>query len=139
MTPARMVACLCGAHAQHAMAEPDALGPGAGLIYPPCVSARPAAPASEGTLASDEALAALREKAQSDRADMDSRFAYAEAAFAAGERDAAAEELLGMFEADAEWNEGAAKAKLLQIFEAVGLEDPWVVETRRRLSRLLFG
>ena len=62
-----------------------------------------------------------------------------EAAFAAGDRDAAADELLGMFEADREWNESAAKAKLLQIFEAVGLEDPWVVSTRRRLSRLLFG
>ncbi len=63
----------------------------------------------------------------------------ARAAFAAGDRDAAADELLGMFEADREWNESAAKAKLLQIFEAVGLEDPWVVSTRRRLSRLLFG
>jgi putative thioredoxin len=70
---------------------------------------------------------------------MDARFAYAEAAFAGGERDAAADELLTMIAADREWNEGAAKAKLLQIFEAVGLEDPWVVATRRRLSRLLFG
>jgi len=42
-------------------------------------------------------------------------------------------------ETDREWNEGAARAKLLQMFEAVGLEDPWVVATRRRLSRLLFG
>ena len=36
-------------------------------------------------------------------------------------------------------NSGAARAKLLQMFEAVGLEDAWVVATRRRLSRLLFG
>ena len=87
----------------------------------------------------DGELAALRDKAQADPADMDSRHAYAEAAFAAGDRDAAAEELLAMFEADREWNDGAAKAKLLQIFEAIGLEDEWVVATRRRLSRLLFG
>ena len=33
----------------------------------------------------------------------------------------------------------AAKAKLLQIFEAVGLEDPWVAATRRKLSLVLFG
>ena len=65
--------------------------------------------------------------------------AYAEAAFAAGQRDAAADELLAMIEADREWNEGAARTKLLQIFEAVGLEDPWVVATRRRLSKILFG
>jgi putative thioredoxin len=55
------------------------------------------------------------------------------------DRDAAADELLAMVETDREWNEGAARAKLLQMFEAVGLEDPWVVATRRRLSRLLFG
>jgi putative thioredoxin len=82
-------------------------------------------------------LAALRERAEGGA--MEDRLAYAEAAFAAGQRDAAADELLAMTETDREWNEGAARAKLLQIFEAVGLEDPWVVATRRRLSRLLFG
>ncbi len=82
-------------------------------------------------------LASLRDKAQGG--DMDARYAYAEAAFAAGQRDAAADELLAMVEADREWNEGAARTKLLQIFEAVGLEDPWVVATRRRLSKILFG
>jgi len=44
-----------------------------------------------------------------------------------------------MIAADREWNEGAAKARLLKIFEATGLEDEWVVATRRRLSRILFG
>ena len=87
----------------------------------------------------DDALAELQAKAAADPADMPARLAYAEAAFAAGNRDAAADELLAMIEADREWNEGAARAKLLQIFEAVGLEDSWVVATRRRLSRLLFG
>jgi putative thioredoxin len=70
---------------------------------------------------------------------MDAQLAYAEAAFAAGERDAAADVLLALIAADREWNEGAAKAKLLQIFGAVGLEDPWVAATRRRLSLILFG
>ncbi|MBD3772281.1 MAG: tetratricopeptide repeat protein [Rhodobacteraceae bacterium] len=87
----------------------------------------------------DSELAALQAKADADPADMDAGFAYAEAAFAAGQRDAAADRLLAMIEADREWNEGAARAKLLQIFEAVGLEDPWVVTTRRRLSKILFG
>jgi putative thioredoxin len=44
-----------------------------------------------------------------------------------------------MIAADRTWNEGAARAKLLQIFEAVGLEDPWVAATRRKLSTILFG
>ncbi|NVD44918.1 tetratricopeptide repeat protein [Qipengyuania atrilutea] len=87
----------------------------------------------------DSEVEALRQKAEADPSDMDAGLAYAEAAFAAGHRDAAADKLLSMIEADREWNEGAAKAKLLQIFEAVGLEDPWVVEHRRRLSRILFG
>ncbi|WP_239805002.1 tetratricopeptide repeat protein [Croceicoccus hydrothermalis] len=79
-------------------------------------------------------------KAAAERpADMDAQFAFANAAFAAGERDEAADTLLRMIESDREWNEGAARTKLLQIFEAVGLEDPWVAATRRRLSTLLFG
>ncbi|MBX7501526.1 tetratricopeptide repeat protein [Qipengyuania sp. YG27] len=90
-----------------------------------------------GSKVDDGELAALKEKAAGG--DMQARFDYAEAAFAAGDRDAAADELLAMFEADREWNDGAAKTRLLQMFEAVGLEDPWVVATRRRLSRLLFG
>ena len=60
-------------------------------------------------------------------------------AFAAGERDAAADTLLAMVAADREWNEGAARARLVQIFEATGREDPWVAATRRKLSTILFG
>ncbi|HKT86390.1 MAG TPA: tetratricopeptide repeat protein [Novosphingobium sp.] len=87
----------------------------------------------------DSELAALRAAAVERPADMEAQFAFANAAFAAGEREAAAETLLGMIRADREWNEGAARAKLLQIFEAVGLEDPWVSATRRKLSTILFG
>ena len=84
-------------------------------------------------------LAALRSAAEANPADMDAGFAYANAAFAAGDRDAAAETLLRMIEADRAWNEGAARAKLLQMFEAIGLEDPWASAMRRRLSAILFG
>ncbi|MEO5587801.1 MAG: tetratricopeptide repeat protein [Novosphingobium sp.] len=84
-------------------------------------------------------LAALRAAAAERPADLDAQLAFATAVFAAGDRDAAADTLLQMISADREWNEGAAKAKLLQIFEAIGLEDPWVAVTRRRLSAILFG
>jgi len=87
----------------------------------------------------DSELAALRAAAAERPADMDAQLAFAGAAFAAGERDNAAETLLRMIAADREWNEGAARAKLLQIFEAIGLEDPWVSATRRKLSTVLFG
>lgn len=87
----------------------------------------------------DGELSALRNAAQAAPADMDAQMAFAEAAFAAGLRDDAADTLLAMIAADREWNDGAARTKLLQIFEAVGLEDEWVVKTRRRLSKILFG
>lgn len=84
-------------------------------------------------------LQTLRAAAAERPADMEAQFTFAQAAFAAGQRDDAAETLLHMIRAEPEWNEGAAKAKLLQIFEAVGLEDAWVAAQRRRLSLLLFG
>ena len=87
----------------------------------------------------DSELASLREAANANPDDMDAGFAFAEAAFAAGQRDEAADTLLAMIAKDIEWNDGAAKAKLLQIFEAVGLEDKWVVANRRKLSHILFG
>ena len=48
--------------------------------------------------------------------------------------------LLAMVAADREWNEGAARAKLLKIFEAIGLEDEWVWSPpAAALSKILFG
>lgn len=91
------------------------------------------------TRVDDGELAALHAAAEAAPDNMGAQFAYAEAAFAAGQRDAAANTLLTMIAADREWNEGAARAKLLKIFEATGLEDEWVVGVRRRLSRVLFG
>jgi len=87
----------------------------------------------------EDELTALRAAHQADPADQDAALAYASGAFAAGQRDEAANTLLAMIAADRTWNEGAARAKLLQIFEAIGLEAPWVSATRRRLSTVLFG
>jgi putative thioredoxin len=92
-----------------------------------------------GSGVDDAELDALRKAAAERPADHQAQFDFAAAAFAAGERDAAADTLLKLVETDPEWNDGAARAKLLQIFEAVGLEDPWVATQRRRLSLLLFG
>ena len=71
--------------------------------------------------------------------DHQARFDLATAEIGAGQRDAAADNLLHIVAADREWQEGAARAKLLSLFEAVGLEDPWVAAQRRRLSLILFG
>ena len=74
-----------------------------------------------------------------DPDDHEARFAVANARMAAGDRDAAADALLEIIARDKEWNEGAARARLLQLMEAAGLEDPWARAQRRRLSALLFS
>jgi putative thioredoxin len=70
--------------------------------------------------------------------DHEARFAIAQARMAAGDRDSAADALFEIIAREREWNEGAARAKLLQMLEAAGYEDPWGRAQRRRLSALLF-
>ena len=73
-----------------------------------------------------------------DPDDLDARYELAGAKMAAGDRDGAADALLDIIGRDREWNEGAARKRLLQLIEAQGLEDPWARAQRRRLSALLF-
>lgn len=84
-------------------------------------------------------LAAFEAAVAADPADHQARFDLAAAQIGVGQRDAGADNLLHIVEADREWQEGAARAKLLALFEAVGLEDSWVATQRRRLSLILFG
>ena len=71
--------------------------------------------------------------------DHQARLDLAGALMAKGDRDGAADQLLDSIARDREWEEGAARKRLLQILEAVGLEDPWAGQQRRRLSAILFG
>ena len=66
------------------------------------------------------------------------RFELAGGLMAAGDRDGAADALFAIIAADRDWNEGAARAQLLTLFEVVGVVDPWVSAQRRRLSAILF-
>jgi putative thioredoxin len=81
-------------------------------------------------------LGELRARAASG--DMEARYELA-GALMASDRDTAAATLLEMVRENRDWNEGAARARLLKLFEAVGLEDPWVSAQRRKLSAILFG
>ena len=65
--------------------------------------------------------------------------AFAEALISGGRMEAAMDVLLDLITADREWNEGAAKAKLLTAFEALGAAHPEVKKARRRLSSILFS
>ena len=70
--------------------------------------------------------------------DHEARMAVASALMASGDRDGAADALLEVVIRDREWNEGAARAKFLQLIEAEGLAEPWSKAQRRRLSAVLF-
>lgn len=84
-------------------------------------------------------LAGLVQRVAANPDDLEARYELAGGQMAAGDRDAAAQTLLDLIAHDREWNDGAARQRLLKLFEAVGLEDPWVSAQRRKLSAILFG
>lgn len=84
-------------------------------------------------------LSAVEAKVAADPDDHEARFELAGGLMANGDRDGAADALLEIVRRDRTWNEGAARAQLVTIFEAVGLEDPWVSAQRRKLSQILFA
>jgi putative thioredoxin len=98
-----------------------------------------AALALAGEAAPVDDLSGLRARVAANPDDQDARYELAGGLMATGDRDGAADLLLGSIERDREWNEGAARKRLLTLFEATGLEDPWVSAQRRRLSAVLFG
>ncbi|MFY1707208.1 tetratricopeptide repeat protein [Tritonibacter scottomollicae] len=84
-------------------------------------------------------VAELRAAVEADPDNLQARFDLAQALHAAGEAEAAVEELLELFRRDREWNDGAAKAQLFTIFEALKPNDPVVLNGRRKLSSIIFA
>jgi putative thioredoxin len=84
-------------------------------------------------------LDGLRQRVAAEPDNHEARFELAGGLMASGDRDAAADALLEIIRRDREWNEGAARDRLLKLFDAVGLADPWVSAQRRRLSAILFS
>jgi putative thioredoxin len=102
----------------------------------PIARARAALELTEAAPAADTSELEARITANPD--DHEARLELAAAKMAAGDRDSAADSLLEIIARDKEWNEGAARSRLLQLIEAQGLDDPWARAQRRRLSALLF-
>ena len=84
-------------------------------------------------------LSGIEAKVAADPDDHAARFELAGGLMGNGDRDRAAEELLEIVRRDRAWNDGAARAQLIKLFEATGLEDPWVAAQRRKLSQILFS
>ncbi|MBM1220568.1 co-chaperone YbbN [Ponticoccus sp. SC2-23] len=84
-------------------------------------------------------VADLMAKVEADPEDHGARFELATALHASGKTEEAVEELLTLFRKDREWNEGAAKAQLFKIFDALPPNDPIVLNGRRKFSSLVFA
>ena len=84
-------------------------------------------------------LAELSGAVEANPDDHQARFDYAQALHAAGQVEDAGAELLELFRRDREWNEGAAKAQLFTIFDALKPQDPIVLSGRRKLSSMIFA
>jgi len=81
----------------------------------------------------------LRHAVDADPANHQARFDLALALHANGKVDEAVDELLDLFRRDRDWNDGAAKAQLFTVFEALKPQDPIVLRGRRRLSSMIFA
>ena len=81
----------------------------------------------------------LRAAVEADPADHQARFDLAQALQASGDAEGAVDQLLELFRRDREWNDGAAKAQLLTLFEAAGPKDPVALRGRRRLGSMILA
>ncbi|WDI32714.1 co-chaperone YbbN [Hyphococcus flavus] len=84
-------------------------------------------------------VAALEAKVASEPENLEARFDLAGAQLSAGAMEEAVDTLLAIIERDREWNEEAARKKLLTVFDALGQTHPATVRGRRKLSSVLFS
>lgn len=81
----------------------------------------------------------LERKLMADPDDHETRFALASALAGAGRLETAADHLLHIIERDRDWNDQAARRRLLEIFEAAGPMSDVAKQGRRKLSSILFS
>jgi putative thioredoxin len=93
--------------------------------------------AREATSAGDSG--ALKAAVEANPKDHQARFDLAIALLAAGDKDGAVEQLLELLKRDRNWNDQAARKKLIDLFEAFGPNDPLTLDGRRRMSSILFA
>ncbi len=84
-------------------------------------------------------VAELTAAVEANPADHQARFDLANALAAHGQTQEAVDQLLEIFRRDREWNDGAAKTQLFQIFDALKPNDPVVLSGRRKLSSMIFA
>jgi putative thioredoxin len=87
----------------------------------------------------DDNRSELESRINSNPADHQARYDLAVALAARGQKTEAVTHLLDLVRRDREWNDQAARKRLLELFDAWGPRDSATIEGRRRLSSLLFS
>jgi len=83
--------------------------------------------------------AQFEKRLAADADDHEARLEMAKAQAGRGDFQAAVDQLLDLITRDRDWNEGAARAQLLTVFEAAGQMSDITRQGRRRLSSILFS
>ncbi len=83
-------------------------------------------------------LEKLEEEVKMKPKNKELRFSLAESYLSSSENEKGFNELLKIFEQEPNWNEGAAKKKLLEFFDLLGFNDPNVAAARKKLSSMMF-
>lgn len=81
----------------------------------------------------------LAAKVEAAPDDHQARFDYAVALLGNKKEEQAIDELLTILRKNREWNDSAARKKLLEVFDALGAEDERTIAGRRMLSSILFS
>jgi putative thioredoxin len=84
-------------------------------------------------------VAELLSQVEAEPDNHQARFDLAQALQANGDTAGAVDQLLDLFRRDRDWNDGAAKAQLLTIFDALDAKDPIALTGRRKLSSMIFA
>ena len=84
-------------------------------------------------------VAELTAAVENNPDDHQARLDLATALHANGQTEDAIDQILESFRRDREWNDGAAKAQLFTLFDALKPEDPLVLKGRRKLSSMIFA
>jgi putative thioredoxin len=84
-------------------------------------------------------IADLRAKLDNEPKNLDVRFDLAMALYGDGDNVGAVEHLLESISFNRGWNEEAARKQLVKLFGVFGQTDPLTIDSRKRLSAILFS
>ncbi len=105
----------------------------------PAIASVRAALELAGASVDNGASSELDSKVAADPNDLQARYDLAETLSARGDLEGASEHLLAIIAKNRDWNDGAAKAQLLKVFEAAGPASDVAKQGRRKLSAILFS